>query len=93
MLIERKQYGSSCNWPDAVVYSYMIKLNATIANVKYDLEVEVEGVDMRDYPDFCDAYLTYVRIGGGEELNEVQLDKFNDERMDIVNEAAHKSLF
>ena len=70
----------------------MIKLNATIANVEYELQVEVEGVDMKDYPDFCDAHLTYVSIGG-QELNEVQLDKFNDNRMDIVNEAAHKSLF
>jgi hypothetical protein len=37
------------------------------------LSIEIDGVDTRDYPDFCDAYIS----GGtydGEELTEEMAD-------------------
>ena len=54
--------------------------------------LSVEGVDPRDYPDFCDAYL----IGGffidGTELTDEEMDELNDNYPDIVNEMAYASL-
>ena len=49
--------------------------------IKFDLilidDVEIEGIDMRDYPDFCDAFL----IGAsykGRELTEDELEYVQD---------------
>lgn len=51
--------------------------------------LEVDGVDSRDYPDFCDAYISYAMFTDGTELNEDQLDKLTEDNGDIVNELAH----
>ena len=40
-------------------------------------DVEVAGIDMADYPDFCDAYVEYCLIDGVEATDE-QLDTIND---------------
>jgi hypothetical protein len=42
-------------------------------------DVEVEGVDTRDYPDFCDAYISYATYDGYPMTDE-QLDALNDDR-------------
>lgn len=36
--------------------------------------VEVDGIDTRDYPDFCDAYVTYAEYEDGTPLTEEELD-------------------
>ena len=38
---------------------------------------EVDGVDHKDYPDYCDAYISKAYIGGQEATQE-QLDVLND---------------
>jgi hypothetical protein len=38
---------------------------------------EWEGIDHRDYPDYCDAFCTYAEIDG-EPLTDEQLDELND---------------
>jgi len=41
-------------------------------------DVKVEDIDMKDYPDFCDAFIASATIDGreltDEELNEVNED-------------------
>ena len=34
---------------------------------------EISGVNPKDYPDFCDAYLSYAEDENGNELTENQL--------------------
>lgn len=57
------------------------------------VDVEVDGVDNRDYPDFCDAYFSYaVFEDTGEELDEEDMDLLNEVYPDILNEMAYDSL-
>jgi hypothetical protein len=55
--------------------------------------LEVEGVDMADYPDFVDAYAIYAEAENGVVLNEEQLDVLNTEYSDIVQKFALNSIF
>ena len=41
--------------------------------------VEVEDVDPRDYPDFCDAYISYAETVDGVALTEEQLEVLNQD--------------
>jgi hypothetical protein len=54
--------------------------------------LSVEGVDPRDYPDFCDAYLIGGLYEDGTELTDEEMDDLNDKYPDIVNEMAFNSL-
>lgn len=54
--------------------------------------IEVDGVDSRDFPDFCDAYFSYAEFQDGTELTEEELEQLTDEYGDVVNEMAYDSL-
>lgn len=57
------------------------------------VSVQVEDVDPRDYPDFCDAYFIYAEFEDtGEPLDEEDLDILNEKYPEIVNEMAYESL-
>jgi len=43
-------------------------------------DIEFEGVDMADYPKFCDAYIDSAVIDG-VEATEQQLDEINENYM------------
>ena len=51
--------------------------------------IELGGVDMNDYPDFCDAYVESAEKLDGTPLTDVELE----EKMSYVNENAYESLF
>ena len=56
-------------------------------------ELEVDGVDSRDFPSFCDAYFSYaVWIETGIELTEDELDELGEEYPELLNELAYESL-
>ena len=57
--------------------------------------IELGGVDMNDYPDFCDAYVESAEKLDGTQLTDVELEAFSelDETMSYVNENAYESLF
>jgi len=56
------------------------------------VDVEVDGVDTRDYPDFCDAYFTRaVYEDTGLELSADELDQLTELYGDVVNEMAFES--
>lgn len=51
--------------------------------------IEVGGLDMADYPDFSDAYITYAEWGDtGLPLNGEELDQLNDSdyRGELIND-------
>lgn len=53
--------------------------------------LEVEGIDTRDYPDFCDAYISYAEING-REATEEELQELSDDSQ-LVYELVWERLF
>ena len=56
--------------------------------------IELGGVDINDYPDFCDAYVESAEKLDGTPLTEVELEAFEelDETRMYVNENAFDTL-
>ena len=50
--------------------------------------LSVDGIDTRDYPDFCDAYFEYGLFLDGTELTDDELDELRDKYPEVVNEMA-----
>lgn len=63
------------------------RMNNPRINLK---SIELEDVDSRDYPDFCDAFISYAETTDGEPLNEWQLEWLNEDG-ELINELAHES--
>lgn len=55
--------------------------------------VELVGVDLKDYPDFCDAYVSYAEWDDGTPLNEEELDALHDTHGDLINQLAHEAIY
>lgn len=54
--------------------------------------LDIEDIDMRDYPDFCDAYCVEAEVlenGEWREATEGELDIINNEYSESINEAIH----
>tara|TARA_R110000744_G_scaffold277920_1_gene390244 strand:+ start:122 stop:307 length:186 start_codon:yes stop_codon:yes gene_type:complete len=47
--------------------------------MNYELidNIEIDGIDTKDYPDFCDAYIISADYKG-KPMTEKQLDEIND---------------
>ena len=59
-------------------------------------DIEIDGVDTRDYPDFCDAYINNMWLIDGDEVREAtdaELEDINDNERDFVYEQVWDSLF
>jgi len=61
--------------------------------MNYDLitNIEVDGIDTRDYPDFCDAYIVYAEYDG-EAMSDEQIDILNEDS-NFVHECVYDQLF
>ena len=64
-------------------------------HVKIDIkdteDLEVSGVDPRDYPDFADAFFSAGYLKGREEpLTDEELDYLSDNYGEELNRAAHE---
>jgi hypothetical protein len=53
--------------------------------------VQVGGVDMQDYPDFCDAYIESADYGD-REMTDEELDILNEDG-EFISINAHESLY
>jgi hypothetical protein len=53
--------------------------------------IELDGIDTRDYPDFCDAYIAYAEYKG-RVCTDAELDKLNDDS-DFVYELVQRRLY
>lgn len=69
-----------------------MKLNLDKLDFKKIDNMEFEGIDFSDYPDFVDAFLVSADYDG-KEMTEEQIDYLNDEHRDFVNERVYASLF
>ena len=54
-------------------------------------DVEVEGIDTADYPDFCDAFIASADYDG-REMTDMELDTLNDDS-DFVYDAVQTHIF
>ena len=53
--------------------------------------IEVDGIYTRDYPDFCDAFISSADYDG-KPMTDEQLDQLN-ENSDFVYECVQKHIF
>ena len=67
-------------------------VNMPILNGKKVVDLEVDGVDSRDYPDFSDAYFSDGCYEDGTRLTEDELNKLTDLAGDVLWEMAFESL-
>jgi hypothetical protein len=51
--------------------------------------IEIEGVDLNDYPDFADAFISRCQFKDGTELNEGQLNALTDNQGQLINQLIH----
>ena len=63
-----------------------------ILNGKKVVDLEVDGVDSRVYPDFSDAYFSYGCYEDGTELKEDELNSLTDLASDVLWEMAFDRL-
>jgi hypothetical protein len=57
-------------------------------------DIEVDGIDMSDYPDFCDAFIaTAFWKDTGVELSEAELDELNDNHGEFVYDHVIKRIY
>ena len=55
--------------------------------------LQVDGVDSRDYPDFCDAYFSSAQWkSNGKELTDDELQYISENYPELLNEMAYESL-
>ena len=54
-------------------------------------DIEVDGIDYADYPDFCDAFISG-GIYDGKQMTDEQLDELNENK-DFVYECVCNHLF
>ena len=58
------------------------------------VDLEVDDIDTRDYPDFCDAYVSYaVWADTKKPLTDDELDNFNAVCSDQVYEAVMERIY
>ena len=53
--------------------------------------IEFDGINYNDYPDFCDAFICSADING-REMTETELDELNNDR-EFVSNALQNYLF
>ena len=53
--------------------------------------IEVEDIDMRDYPDFCDAFISNADYDG-VPMTEEQLEELNED-FDFIHDAVMNYAF
>jgi hypothetical protein len=56
------------------------------------IDMEVDGVDSRDYPDFSDAYFSYACYEDGTPLTDDELEELSEKCADVLWEKVYDSL-
>ena len=56
------------------------------------VDLEVDGIDLRDSPDFADAYFSYACYEDGTELTDEELEQLTEQNPDVLHEKVFDSL-
>jgi len=71
---------------------WMKKAQVAIGGKKVDLKsIEIDGIDRRDYPDFCDAYISSATFEDGTPLSDEEVTSLDSESSGLVNEMIHEN--
>ena len=62
-------------------------------NGKVVVDATVDGIDMKDYPDFCDAYFDSACYEDGTALTDDELIELTDENFDALHEAVYDTIY
>ena len=65
-------------------FNKLTGVNMPVLNGKKVVDLEVDGVDSRDFPDFCDAYFSNGCYEDGTPLTEDELNKLTDLASDVL---------
>lgn len=57
------------------------------------VDATVDGIDMRDYPDFCDAYFDSAYYEDGTALSDDELIELTDTNFDALHEMVYDSIY
>ena len=55
-------------------------------------DYEIEDVKFSDYPDFCDAYISYAEDENGNEMTEQQIEEWTENNEEEFYEMVLESL-
>ena len=62
-----------------------------IDNKEVDLStIELDNVFLWDYPEYCDAFVSFAKFKDGTELKSNELDIITDNYPELVNDLAHQ---
>lgn len=56
-------------------------------------DVEVDGIDFNDAPDFCDAYISRAWWKDGNELSENEIDLLNEDFGEFVYQKVQDHIY
>ena len=57
------------------------------------VDATVDGIDMTDYPDFCDAYFDSAYYEDGTALTDDELIALTDTNSDALHEAVYDTIY
>lgn len=57
------------------------------------VDATIDGIDMSDYPDFCDAYFDTAVYEDGTALTNDELIELTDDNQDILHEMIYDSIY
>ena len=57
------------------------------------VDATVDGIDMQDYPDFCDAYFDSACYEDGTALTDDELIELTDNNSDALHEMVYDSIY
>lgn len=55
--------------------------------------IVIDGIDIRDYPDFCDSYISSCEFVDGTELSDDEMNKLKEMLSDDWNEMVINQLY
>jgi hypothetical protein len=61
-------------------------------NINGLIDVQIDGINMDDYPDFVDAYVSFAIDEEGNILTDEQLDQLAEDNPEWVQEMAHDEI-
>ena len=75
-------------------YTFAMKMKNEMSYIETAklTNIEVNGINRRDYPDFCDAYVEYCEVNG-KVATEEELDYINGNMSHVAQEMALERCF
>ena len=70
----------------------MVKIELEL-NGRTVVDATVDGIDPRDYPDFCDAYFDTAFYEDGTALTDDELIELTDNNSDVLHEMVYNRIY